>query len=87
MHHEAEAGHKIYPYLLRGMSRVRTRHVATMRVHCTDITYTTAKLTKILAKFSLHLTSVFIVFVSITSAKIHLSSTPTLYESQASMNV
>jgi hypothetical protein len=33
----------IYPYLVRGMSRVRTRSRrcdgATMQVHCTDITY------------------------------------------------
>jgi hypothetical protein len=44
--------------------------------------FAAAKLTKILAKFSLPLTSVFIVFVSITPTKIYFSSTPTLYESQ-----
>lgn len=39
-----------------------------------------SQLPKILAKFSLPLTRGFIVFVSITSAKIYLSSTPTPYE-------
>jgi hypothetical protein len=47
----------------------------------------TAKLTKILANFSLHLTSVFNGFVLITPTKIYSSSTRTLYDNQASKNV
>ena len=45
------------------------------------------KLTKILANFSLHLTSVFNGFVLITPTEIYSSSTRTLYDNQASKNV
>jgi hypothetical protein len=42
-----------------------------------------AKLTKTLADFSLHLTSVFIAFVLIALTKLYLNSTPALYDSHA----
>jgi hypothetical protein len=42
--------------------------------------FAAAQLAKILAKFSMFLTGVFIVFASIPPTKIYFSSTPTLYE-------